>query len=58
MCYRCRTRHILGENRPVVTPTPEDLDMSSSTSEQSTTPQEGMSPQQSEPFVEISPSDF
>ena len=49
---------MLGENRPVVTPTPEDLDMSSSTSEQCTTPQEGRSPQQSEPFVEISPSEF
>ena len=58
MCYRCRTRHMLGENRLVVTPTPEDLGMSSSTSEQCTAPQEGISPQQSETFVEISPSEF
>ena len=28
MCYRCKTRHMLGENCPVVTPTQEDSSMS------------------------------
>ena len=28
LCYRCKTRHTLGENCPVVTPTREDSDMS------------------------------
>ena len=55
ICYRCRTRHMLDENCPVITPTPEDLDMS--TSEQCTTTQESMSPEQSEPSVEIPPSE-
>ena len=55
MCNRCRTHHMLGKNCPVVTPTPEDLDMS--TSDQCTTPQESMSPEQSEPSVDISPSE-
>ena len=55
MCYECRTRHMLDENCPAVTPTTEDLDMS--TSEQYTTPQESMSPEQSEPSVKTSPSD-
>ena len=29
LCYRCKTRHMLGENCPVVTPTTEDSSMSS-----------------------------
>ena len=44
---------MLCENCPVVTPTPEDLDMS--TSEQCISPQESMSPEQFEPSAEISP---
>ena len=28
LCYRCKTRHMLGENCPVVTPTSEDSSMS------------------------------
>ena len=28
LCYRCKTRHMLGENCPVATPTAEDSDMS------------------------------
>ena len=28
LCYRCKTRHMLGENCPVVTPTTEDSGMS------------------------------
>ena len=28
LCYRCKTRHMLGENCPVVTPTTEDSSMS------------------------------
>ena len=28
LCYRCKTRHMLGENCPVVSPTPEDSSMS------------------------------
>ena len=46
---------MLQVQNPVVTPTPEDLDMS--TSEQCATPQESMSPEQSEPSFEISPSE-
>ena len=30
LCYRCKTRHMLGENCPVATPTPEGSDMSCS----------------------------
>ena len=30
LCYRCKTRHMLGENCPVASPTPEGSDMSSS----------------------------
>ena len=37
-CYRCKTRHMLGENCPVATPTPEGSSMSHS--EQSETPQD------------------
>ena len=55
MCYRCKTRHMLDENCPVATPTPDDLDVS--TSEQCATPRESMSPEQSEPFVETSSSE-
>ena len=28
LCYRCKTRHMLGMNCPVATPTPEDSGMS------------------------------
>ena len=38
LCYRCKTRHMLGENCPVASPTPEGSDMSHS--EQSETPQD------------------
>ena len=37
-CYRCKTRHMLGENCPVATPTPEGSNMFHS--EQSETPQD------------------
>ena len=37
-CYRCKTRHMLGENCPVATPTPEGSSMSHS--EQTKTPQD------------------
>ena len=37
-CYRCKTRHMLGENCPVAAPTPEGSSMSHS--EQSETPQD------------------
>ena len=46
---------MLGENCPLVTPIPENLDMF--TSEQCTTPEESMSPEKYEPSVEISPSE-
>ena len=36
LCYRCKTRHMLGMNCPVATPTPEDSGMSFS--EQNGTP--------------------
>ena len=37
-CYRCKTRHMLGENCPVATPTPEGSSMSHP--EQNETPQD------------------
>ena len=46
---------MLGENCPLVTPIPENLDMF--TSEQCTTPEESISPEKYEPSVEISPSE-
>ena len=36
LCYRCKTRHMLGMNCPVATPIPEDSGMSFS--EQNGTP--------------------
>ena len=50
-CYRCKTRHMLGENCPVVSPTPEDSSMSYS--EQIETPHESSDPAHPEPSDEI-----
>ena len=46
LCYRCKTRHMLGKNCPVVTPTTEDSGMS--LNEQSDTPGENFAPVQPE----------
>ena len=53
VCYTCKTRHMLGENCPVVSPTPEDSSMSYS--EQSKTVHESPDPAHPEPSVEIPP---
>ena len=50
LCYRCKTRHMLGENDPVASPTPEGSDMSCT--EQSETPRDSMTPEKSDPSVE------
>ena len=42
LCYRCKTRHTLGENCPVVTPTTKDSSMS--LAEQSDIPGESTAP--------------
>ena len=52
--YRCKTRHMLGENCPVVTPTTEDSGMS--LAEQSDATVGGTVPAQQESSVEIQPS--
>ena len=44
LCYRCKTRHMLGENFPEATPTTEDSGMSFI--EQSDTPRENSAPVQ------------
>ena len=54
LCYRCKTRHMLGENCPVATPTAEDSVMPSN--EQSDTPGENVAPVQPESSVETQPS--
>ena len=54
LCYRCKTRHMLGENCPVVTPTAEDSGMS--LAEQSDAAFGGAAPAQQESSVEIQPS--
>ena len=46
LCYRCKTRHMLGKNCPVVTPTTEDSGMS--LNEQSDTPGENFAPMKPE----------
>ena len=51
LCYRCKTRHMLGENCPVVSPSPEGSDMSCT--EQSGTPRD---PERIDPFTENQPS--
>ena len=53
-CYRCKTRHMLGENCPVATPTTEDSSMS--LVEQSDAAIEGAAPVQQESSVENQPS--
>ena len=54
LCYRCKTRHMLGENCPLATSTREAPDMSYI--EQSDTPRESLAPEQSESSVEVQPS--
>ena len=49
LCYRCKTRHMLGENCPVVTPTTEDSGMS--LAEQSDATVESAAPVQPESSV-------
>ena len=50
LCYRCKTRHMLGENCPVATPTTEDSSMS--LAEQSGATIGGAAPVQPEASVE------
>ena len=54
LCYRCKTRHMLGENCPVATPTTEDSSMS--LAEQSGATIEGAAPVQPESSVKTQPS--
>ena len=54
LCYRCKTRHMLGENCPVATPTTEDSSLP--LAEQSDTPGENVAPVQPESSVETQPS--
>ena len=54
LCYRCKTRHMLGENCPVVTPTTEDSSMS--LAEQSDAAVESAAPVQPESSVKTQPS--
>ena len=54
LCYRCKTRHTLGENCPVVTPIAKDSSMS--LAEQSDIPGESTAPVQLESSVETQPS--
>ena len=49
--YRCKTRHMLGENYSVATPTPEDSGMSFT--EQSGTPSPYQNPVQLDPSAEL-----
>ena len=48
--YRCQTRHMLGENCPVASPTPEGSVLSCT--EQNETPRDSMTPGKPEPSVE------
>ena len=43
LCYKCKTRHMLGKNCPVVTPTPEGSDMS-----YNETPRDSLAPEKPE----------
>ena len=54
LCYKCKTRHMLGENCPVATPAQEDSSMS--LTEQSGNTVRGTAPVQQEFSVEIQPS--
>ena len=54
LCYRCKTRHMLGENCSVATPITEDSSMS--LAEQSDTPSQNAAPVQPESSVETQPS--
>ena len=54
LCYRCKTRHTLGENCPVVTPIAKDSSMS--LAEQSDIPGGSTAPVQLESSVETQPS--
>ena len=49
LCYRCKIRHMLGENCPVASPTPEGSVMSCT--EQSEIPQDSMAPEKPDPSV-------
>ena len=53
LCYRCKTRHMLGENCPVVTPAQEDSSMS--LPEQSGVAVRGAAPVRQESSVVIQP---
>ena len=54
LCYRCKTRHVLGENCPVVSPTPKRSDMSYT--EQSETPRDSKTPEKADPSAKNQPS--
>ena len=54
LCYRCKTRHMFGENCPVVTPTTKDYSMS--LAEQSDIAGESTAPVQPESSVMTQPS--
>ena len=54
LCYRCKTRHMLGENCLVVTPTTEDSSMS--LAEQSDATVESIAPMQPDSSVNTQPS--
>ena len=51
LCYRCKNRHMLGQNCPVATQTSEDSGMYFI--EQSDTPRENLAPVKPESSVEI-----
>ena len=53
LCYRCKTRHMFGENCPVITPTQKDSSMSFT--ERSATPSRNPSPRQLDHSAEIVP---
>ena len=53
LCYRCKTRHTLRENCPVITPTQKDSSMSFT--ERSATPSRNPSPRQLDHSAEIVP---
>ena len=53
LCYRCKTRHMLGKNCPVITPTQKDSRMSFT--ERSATPSWNPSPRQLDHSAEILP---
>ena len=53
LCYRCKTRHMLGKNCPVITPTQKDSRMSFT--ERSATPSRNPSPRQLDHSAEIVP---